>query len=93
MVHQSPMVSEEFSQETTVIDGGTVTIPAGIRQRLDIKPGDKLRWDVTDEGDLIVEVIRQRFGVFDDYEPVEWEGDALTDHDLMGLDDEIGPPD
>lgn len=47
-----------------------VTIPADLRRRLDIEPGDKLRWDVDDEGDLSVEAVKQRYGVFDDFEPV-----------------------
>lgn len=88
------MAAEDIPEETKVSDRGMVTIPADIRYRLDIEPGDKLRWDVTDEGDLTVEVIRQRFGAFEDYEPVEWEGDAVADHDLMGVNDEldeIGP--
>jgi len=56
--------------ETTVSDRGMVTIPADIRQNLDIGAGDKLRWNV-DDGVLIVEVVHQREGVFDDFEPVD----------------------
>ncbi|WP_246391740.1 AbrB/MazE/SpoVT family DNA-binding domain-containing protein [Halosimplex pelagicum] len=59
------------TEETKVSDRGMVTIPADIRQDLDIGPGDKLRWTVDEEGTLAVEVVRQREGVFDDFEPVD----------------------
>ena len=42
--------------ETTVSDRGMVTIPAALRRRLDIEPGDKLRWEA-DDGELTVEVV------------------------------------
>jgi len=59
------------TEETKVSDRGMVTIPADIRQNLDIGPGDKLRWTVNEEGTLAVEVVHQREGVFDDFEPVD----------------------
>lgn len=65
------MATEETPEETKVSDRGMVTIPASLRRRLDIDPGDKLRWDVDDDGGLTVEVIHQREGVFDDFEPVD----------------------
>lgn len=59
------------TEETKVSDRGMVTIPANIRRRLDIGPGDKLRWNIDEHGDLVVEVVHQRKGVFDDFEPVD----------------------
>lgn len=59
------------AEETKVSDRGMVTIPAELRRRLDIEPGDKLRWTLTDEGALSVEIVHQREGVFDDFEPVD----------------------
>lgn len=59
------------SEETKVSDRGMVTIPAELRRRLDIEPGDKLRWETDDEGRLSVEVVHQREGVFDDFEPAD----------------------
>jgi AbrB family looped-hinge helix DNA binding protein len=56
--------------QTTVSDRGTVTIPADFRRRLDIEPGDTLRWSADDEGHLSVEVVHERAGVFDGFEPV-----------------------
>lgn len=64
------MASDGTAQETKVSDRGMVTIPAALRRRLDIESGDRLRWRV-DDGDLSVEVIHQREGVFDDFEPVD----------------------
>jgi AbrB family looped-hinge helix DNA binding protein len=65
------MAAEDESVETKVSDQGSVTIPTSLRQRLGIEPGDKLRWTTDDTGNLSVEVIQQREGVFDDFEPVD----------------------
>ena len=65
------MATEEGPEETTVSDRGMVTVPADLRRRLDIEPGDKLRWNTDEEGALSVEVVHQREGVFDDFEPVD----------------------
>jgi AbrB family looped-hinge helix DNA binding protein len=65
------MATEDGSEETKVSDRGMVTIPADLRRRLGIDPGDKLRWATDDDGNLTVEVVHQREGVFDDFEPVD----------------------
>ncbi|MFC7074092.1 AbrB/MazE/SpoVT family DNA-binding domain-containing protein [Halovenus rubra] len=65
------MATDEGSEETKVSDRGMVTIPADLRRRLDIEPGDKLRWTTGTDGELSVEIIHQREGVFDDFEPVD----------------------
>ena len=82
------MATEDPPQETKVSDRGMVTIPASLRDRLDIEPGDKLRWHVED-GDLTVEVVRQRYGAFDDFEAVPMGGDGLETHDLAGHEDDL----
>ncbi len=83
------MSSDEVPVETTVGDDGVVTIPAPVRRRLDIEPGDKLRWDVDEEGDLSVEVCRQRYGAFeDDFEAAPMGGDGLETHDLAGYEED-----
>jgi len=71
-------------EETKVSDRGMVTIPAELRRRLDIEAGDKLRWDADDEGNLSVEVVKQRYGAFDDFEPVAMGGDGTEMHDVAG---------
>lgn len=65
------MATEHAPAETKVNDRGMVTIPAELRRRLDIKPGDKLRWTTDEEGAISVEIVHQREGVFDDFEPVD----------------------
>jgi len=75
-------------EETKVSDRGMVTIPAELRRRLDIEAGDKLRWDADDEGNLSVEVVKQRYGAFDDFEPVPMGGDGTETHDVAGHEDD-----
>ena len=64
------MSSTEVTDETTVNDSHSVTVPAEIRDRLDIEPGDKIRWTLADD-ELRVEVVRQRYGAFDDLDPLD----------------------
>jgi AbrB family looped-hinge helix DNA binding protein len=71
-------------EETKVSERGMVTIPAEIRRRLDIDSGDKIRWTVDESGDLSVEVIKQEYGAFDDFEPVPMGGGGQETHDLAG---------
>ncbi|MDL0135373.1 AbrB/MazE/SpoVT family DNA-binding domain-containing protein [Halobacterium salinarum] len=78
------MAAEETPEETKVSDRGMVTIPASLRRRLDIEAGDKLRWNVDDDGNLSVEVVKQRYGAFDDFEPVSMGGDGSETHDVAG---------
>jgi AbrB family looped-hinge helix DNA binding protein len=65
------MSSPEATDETTVNDSHSVTVPSEIRDRLDIEPGDKLRWTLGEDGKLRVEVVRQRYGAFADLEPID----------------------
>ncbi|AZH24807.1 AbrB/MazE/SpoVT family DNA-binding domain-containing protein [Haloplanus aerogenes] len=79
------MSTEDASEETTVNDRGMVTIPASLRRRLDIEAGDKLRWNISEEGRLSVEVVRQRYGAFEDDDlQAPMGGDGLETHDLAG---------
>lgn len=76
------MASEDSNAETTVTDHYSVTVPATVRDRLDIEPGDKIRWSVSEDGDLRVEVVTQEWGVFEDFEPVDiGQTDAVAEHD------------
>lgn len=80
------MVSEPSADETTVSERGAVTVPADIREALDIRPGDKIRWAIDDEGTIRAEVVKQRFGAFDDFEPVDiGETNAADEHNLYGV--------
>ena len=79
------MATEETPEETKVSDRGMVTIPASLRRRLDIEPGDKLRWDTDEEGNLSVEVVKQRYGAFEnDNMKAPMGGDGVETHDLSG---------
>lgn len=60
-----------MTDETTVNDSHSVTVPSEIRDRLDIEPGDRLRWTLTEEGTLRVEVVRQRYGAFEGLDPID----------------------
>lgn len=73
----------EASGETTVSESYSATVPAAVREFVDLQPGDKLRWRVTD-GELHVEIVHQREGVFDDLETVSAGVDVVDDHDLAG---------
>lgn len=79
------MATQGPAEETKVSDSGVVTVPAAIRRRLDIEPGDKLRWSTDDEGNLVVDVARQRYGAFDDDDmKAPMGGDGLETHDRAG---------
>jgi bifunctional DNA-binding transcriptional regulator/antitoxin component of YhaV-PrlF toxin-antitoxin module len=79
----------ESSEATELIEEGAISgnqasIPAAIRERADIEDGDRVRWRWRDE-ELSVEVVRQRAGVFAEFEGFDGETETL-DHDRTGLD-------
>ncbi|OYR81305.1 AbrB family transcriptional regulator [Halorubrum ezzemoulense] len=82
------MATEETPTETKVSDRGMVTIPADLRRRLDIEPGDKLRWNADEKGNLSVEIVKQWYGSFDNFDPVSMEGGGSETHDLAGHEDD-----
>jgi antitoxin PrlF len=87
------MATPETPEETKVSDSGVVTVPASIRQRLDIEPGDKIRWSTDDEGNLTVEVVRERYGAFEDDDlKANLGGDGLETHNLAGYEDDPAFP-
>jgi AbrB family looped-hinge helix DNA binding protein len=83
MATEGPGGDAEASGETTVSESYSATVPAAVRERIDLRPGDKLRWRVED-GELRVEIVHQREGVFDDLETVSAGVDVVKDHDLTG---------
>jgi AbrB family looped-hinge helix DNA binding protein len=58
------------TEETAVTERWGVTIPAAIREELDIEPGDKIRWSITENG-VDVTVVRERRGALADAEPLD----------------------
>ncbi|MEM4782411.1 MAG: AbrB/MazE/SpoVT family DNA-binding domain-containing protein [Halalkalicoccus sp.] len=78
-------MATDHPEETAVSERGMVTIPASLRRRLDIESGDKLRWEIGEGGDLSVELVRQRYGAFeDDGLKAPLGGDSVETHDLAG---------
>lgn len=83
------MASDSVTDETTVNDRYAVTIPSPVRSRLDIQAGDKVRWTVTSDGSLDVQVVKQRERAFAGFEPFEMgPTHAAEDHDVV-LADEV----
>jgi len=83
------MATQETPEETKVSDSGVVTVPASIRRRLDIEAGDKLRWNTDEDGNLTVDIVRERYGAFEDDElKADLGGEALETHDLAGYEDD-----
>jgi len=78
--------SDQIDAESTV-SGNQANIPAQIRHELGIDDGDQLRWEVTDDGRIRVEVVQQKagsFAEFDGYGGSE-ATDVTTDHDAWGV--------
>jgi AbrB family looped-hinge helix DNA binding protein len=73
------------TEETAVTERWGVTIPAAIREELDIEPGDKIRWSITESGDVDITVVRERRGALADAEPI----DAGTETDAVELSEEF----
>lgn len=82
------MATQDSPEVTTVSERGMVTIPAALRRRLDIEAGDKLEWTLDEEAGLSVEIVRQRYGAFDDFEGAPMGGDGHESHDLAGHEDD-----
>lgn len=80
------MSGPDVTDETTANDSHSVTVPAVIRERLDSSPGDKLRWTLTDDWGLQVEVVKQRYGALSDLEPI----DIGEETDAVELEREFG---
>jgi AbrB family looped-hinge helix DNA binding protein len=59
-----------YDIETTITSKGQVTVPAEIRERLDLRPGDKLRFKLSDSGKLSVEP-RPRRSIFEQIEALK----------------------
>jgi bifunctional DNA-binding transcriptional regulator/antitoxin component of YhaV-PrlF toxin-antitoxin module len=84
------MSTKEVPAESKIGERGTVTIPVNLRRQLDLEPGDKLRWNIDEGGYLSVEVVKQRYGAFEDDDmKAPMGGDSLETHDLA--EDEENP--
>jgi len=83
------MSSESVDSESKV-SGNQANIPARIRRELEIDDGDKLRWQIEDDGTLRVQVVQQRSGTFSDFDGYDGdrETNATSEHDAWGVDPE-----
>ena len=81
-------MAPEIEDETTVNESYSITVPAAVRREASVEAGDKLRWRVDADGDLSVALIKQRYGVFDDVEPVDIDEptDVADDHNCLAGD-------
>jgi len=81
------MSSESVDSESKV-SGNQANIPARIRRKLDIDDGDKLRWQIEDDGTLRVQIVQQRSGTFSDFQGYDGDQqtDVTSDHDGWGVD-------
>jgi len=84
----APVASNMSVDSESKVSGNQANIPARIRQELDIDDGDRLRWQVEDDGTLRVEVVQQRSGTFSDFGGYDGdeETDATAEHDAWGVD-------
>jgi AbrB family looped-hinge helix DNA binding protein len=73
------------TEETRVTERGGVTIPASVREEIDIEPGDKIRWSVTEAGTVEVTVVRERRGTLSSADPI----DADEPTDAVELSEEL----
>jgi bifunctional DNA-binding transcriptional regulator/antitoxin component of YhaV-PrlF toxin-antitoxin module len=79
MSTEEPEGRDRVEAESTVNESYGTTIPADVREALreELEPGDRVRW-VVEGGSVSVEIIHERFGAFDDVEPLdgpEWDGE------------------
>lgn len=81
-------MSQEVEDETTVNESYSVTVPAAVRRAAGVEAGDKLRWQVDDDGSLGVELVKQRYGAFSRLDPIDTDEptDAAEDHDHIAGD-------
>jgi bifunctional DNA-binding transcriptional regulator/antitoxin component of YhaV-PrlF toxin-antitoxin module len=65
-------------RETEITERGEAVVPPELLKEADVRGGDRIRWRLTDDGRLVGEVIRERTGAFEKFEPVDMgETDAV----------------
>jgi bifunctional DNA-binding transcriptional regulator/antitoxin component of YhaV-PrlF toxin-antitoxin module len=80
-------MSGEAVDSESKVSGNQANIPAHIRRELGIDDGDRLRWQIEDDGTLRVHVVRQRSGTFSGFDGYDGdrETDVETEHDAWGV--------
>jgi antitoxin PrlF len=59
-----------YEADATITSKGQITVPAGIREKLGVKAGDRLHFRLTESGKLTVTPIRRR-SIFDRLEELK----------------------
>lgn len=79
-------MSDRVDAESKV-SGNQANIPARIRRELGIEDGDHLRWHLTDDRTVHVQVIQQETGTFAEFDGYDGERatDVVAEHDAWGL--------
>lgn len=80
------MRDDSVDPESTV-RGTQTTIPARIRQKIDINDGDTVRWQIIDAETVRLWVVEQRGGIFsgfDGYDGTQ-ETSVATEHDAWAV--------
>ncbi|RAW46211.1 AbrB/MazE/SpoVT family DNA-binding domain-containing protein [Halorubrum sp. 48-1-W] len=83
-------MSRERIDSESKVSGNQANIPAHIRRELEIDDGDRLRWQIEDDGTLRVRVVQQRSGTFSDFDGYDGrrETNVEREHDAWGVDPE-----
>lgn len=86
--HLVPCMSSESVNSESKVSGNQANIPARIRRELGIDDGDKLRWQIEDDGTLRVRIVQQRNGTFSEFDGYDGdrETNVTTEHDAWGVD-------
>lgn len=75
--------SDDGVPTSTVTESYGIDIPVDVRDRIDLRPGDTVRWTVED-GELTLRVVREQDGVLSALEPVDLgETSAVEDADSL----------
>ncbi|MEZ3145153.1 AbrB/MazE/SpoVT family DNA-binding domain-containing protein [Halobaculum sp. MBLA0143] len=83
-------MSSDSTDAESKVSGNQANIPAHIRRELAIDDGDRLRWQLEDDGTVTVRVVRRQDRTFADFDGYDGEEttDVTTDHDAWGVDSE-----
>lgn len=81
-------MSSDRTDAESKVSGNQANIPARIRRELGIDDGDRLLWQLEDDGSVLVRVVQQETGTFAEFEGYEGEqtSDVTSEHDAWGVD-------
>jgi len=80
-------MSDDSVDPESTVRGTQTTIPARIRQKIDINDGDTVRWQIIDSETVRLRVVEQRGGTFsgfDGYDGTQ-KTSVATEHDAWAI--------